>query len=101
MNTLNIFRLVSLIEGLSYLALVGFAMPMKYVWEQPEWVSWFGRAHGFLFIAFVVALVIAAVAKRLGIVMPLVYFILSMIPFGFIAIEHFARQELEAATEAS
>jgi uncharacterized membrane protein len=48
-------------------------------------------------VLFVVALIVAAVSTRMKVVMPFVYFVLSMIPFGFIAIEHLLRQEHEAA----
>lgn len=40
------------IETLSYLILLGVAMPLKYVWEQPEMVKYTGWAHGFLFVAY-------------------------------------------------
>ncbi len=92
---LKAFRIISFIEGLSYLALVGIAMPLKYVWEMPMAVRYVGMAHGVLFVIFVLALVFAAVAARMKIYMPFVYFLLSMIPFGFIAIEYLLRQEHE------
>ncbi len=97
MKSVQALRIVSLIEGLSYLLLVGVAMPLKYVWEEPQYVRWVGSAHGFLFVVFVIALVIAAVAARWKIYRPVVIFIASMIPFGFIYIEMNLRRELEEA----
>ena len=49
-------RVVSAIEGLSYILLVGVAMPLKYGLDMPQAVRVVGQAHGFLFVAFVVAL---------------------------------------------
>ena len=50
---LNNFRIISLIEGLSFLVLLFIAMPLKYHWGHPEAVSMVGMTHGLLFIAYV------------------------------------------------
>ena len=50
------FRIVSLLEGLSYLVLVGVAMPMKYIGGDTSAVPMFGRIHGGLFVLFCLAL---------------------------------------------
>lgn len=49
----GIFRLSGWLEGLSYLLLLGVAMPIKYVWGDPSWVSVVGMAHGILFVLYV------------------------------------------------
>lgn len=48
----NAFRLVGLAEGISFLALLGVAMPLKYVWGLPLAVKVVGWIHGALFIAY-------------------------------------------------
>lgn len=95
MKSVQALRLVSLIEGISYLLLVGVAMPLKYVWDQPHYVRWVGSAHGFLFVAFVCVLVLAAVVRRWHPFRPLLVFVASMIPLGFIFIEMNLRRDLE------
>ncbi len=50
---LNNFRIISLIEGLSFLVLLFVAMPLKYYWGYPQAVSVVGMTHGLLFIAYV------------------------------------------------
>ncbi|MEX1025021.1 MAG: DUF3817 domain-containing protein [Planctomycetota bacterium] len=80
-------RVVSLLEGLSYLALVFVAMPLKYAWGEPGAVRVVGMAHGVLFVAFVLALVLATRAARLGLGTQARLFVLSLIPFGFVLIE--------------
>jgi integral membrane protein len=43
-------RAIAFIEGLSYLALLGIAMPLKYLADQPLAVRITGSVHGFLFV---------------------------------------------------
>lgn len=99
MKSVQALRIVSLIEGLSYLILVGIAMPLKYIWEEPQYVRWVGSAHGFLFVAFVAALVVAAVVRRWEIYRPVILFLASMVPFGFIFIEMNLRRDLSESGE--
>ncbi|MCZ8134288.1 MAG: DUF3817 domain-containing protein, partial [Algoriphagus sp.] len=44
------FKWISLIEGLSFLILLGIAMPLKYMFDMPLAVTYVGWAHGILFI---------------------------------------------------
>lgn len=92
------FRVVSLLEGLSYLALVLFAMPMKYGLGDPSWVRLFGRVHGLLFVLFVVALGRAAGERGWGAREGGSYFALSLVPFGALVIEKRVTRDLPAAT---
>jgi len=54
-------RVIGMIEGLSFLNLLGIAMPLKYMYDMPMAVKLVGWAHGVLFMALVWAL---AEAKR-------------------------------------
>jgi integral membrane protein len=84
------FRLISIIEGLSYLLLVFVAMPIKYIGENPYPVKIVGMGHGVLFILFCMALfhVMSKCKwdKGLG-------FVYSLIPFGFIIIENAIKKQ--------
>lgn len=51
---LNIFRIVALLEGLSYILLLFIATPIKYLLEDPQYVKLLGMPHGILFMAYVV-----------------------------------------------
>lgn len=57
-------RVVGYLEGLSYIALLGIAMPLKYVWEFPEAVRYLGAIHGALFILYVIAAIRTAWSAR-------------------------------------
>lgn len=61
---MKVFRAVSLLEGLSYVVLMGIAMPLKYLAGQPMAVRIVGGIHGALFVAFCIAL--ATTARRRG-----------------------------------
>lgn len=47
------FRVVALWEGLSFLALLLIAMPLKYLLDAPLAVRIVGMAHGVLFLLYV------------------------------------------------
>ncbi|RVU41407.1 DUF3817 domain-containing protein [Lujinxingia sediminis] len=53
-----------LIEGLSMVVLLFVAMPMKYVWDQPQMVRVVGMAHGFLFMIFVAWVLLEAFRSK-------------------------------------
>ncbi|HUQ01515.1 MAG TPA: DUF3817 domain-containing protein [Kofleriaceae bacterium] len=50
------FRLVAILEGVSFLLLLFVAMPLKYAADQPVAVKILGPIHGVLFIAYGVLL---------------------------------------------
>src|SRR4051812_31873308 len=54
MNMKTLFRTVGLLEGLSFLGLLGIAMPMKYILQVPEATKVPGMIHGLLFLAYIV-----------------------------------------------
>ena len=78
----NIFRIVSLLEGVSYLLLLFIATPIKYIQNNPEYVKLLGMPHGILFMLYVVLAIVIQKQmkwdnKTLGIVL-----LASIIPFG-------------------
>ncbi|MCA9647653.1 MAG: DUF3817 domain-containing protein [Polyangiaceae bacterium] len=94
MSELKFFRWVSLVEGLSFLILLGIAMPLKYVFGQPLAVRIVGMAHGALFLVFVVALIRAALEHEWPITRSAKNMLLSVLPFGFIGIERGLRGDM-------
>ena len=49
----QVVSVIGYLEGFSFLILMGFAMPMKYIGGDPSWVSLMGALHGFLFLAYI------------------------------------------------
>ena len=52
-SSLKIFRIVALLEGVSYLLLLFIATPIKYLFHDPQYVKLLGMPHGILFMAYV------------------------------------------------
>ncbi len=49
----TVFRIVSFLEGLSYLLLLFIAVPIKYWMHDPQYVKLLGMPHGLLFVAYI------------------------------------------------
>lgn len=87
MNTLKSFRLVGLLEGISFLFLVGIAMPLKYIYHQPMAVRIGGMAHGVLFIAYIFFLMKIRSERNWSTGRSVGAFIASLLPFGTIVFD--------------
>ena len=56
-TALGRFRLIALLEGISFIALLGIAVPLKHIYGYEEATQEVGMAHGVLFILYVVSLI--------------------------------------------
>ena len=81
-TTLGRFRLIAIIEGISYLVLLFIAMPLKYMADMPMAVKITGSVHGFLFVVFMVFLLLARVQYKWSFGKATLAFLSSLIPFG-------------------
>ncbi|MDG1475932.1 MAG: DUF3817 domain-containing protein [Vicingaceae bacterium] len=81
-NSLNALRLVALLEGISFLVLLGIAMPLKYYFGKPDPVKIVGMAHGVLFVLYTINLLIVHLKFKWNIGVTFGAFIASFIPFG-------------------
>ena len=75
-------RLIGMLEGVSFLLLMGVAMPLKYLADFPEPVKWTGWIHGVLFISYCVAILMCLIGGRLSLAKAALAFLASLIPFG-------------------
>ena len=50
----NTFRVISILEGISYIVLLFIAVPIKYLGNDESYVKMFGMPHGLLFVAYIV-----------------------------------------------
>ena len=76
------FRTIGYLEGLSFLALLFIAMPMKYIAGNPIGVKWMGWIHGFLFLLYVVSGAITADARDWNSKKRILAFVAAIVPFG-------------------
>ena len=79
---INIFKITSLLEGLSYILLLFISVPIKYLQGNPEYVKMLGMPHGILFVLYIVLAIMLKSElkwdnKTFGIVC-----LLSILPFG-------------------
>jgi integral membrane protein len=81
-QALKLFRTISYIEGLSFLLLLGIAMPLKYMFEMPMPVTVTGWIHGILFILYFVVLAYVMFVEKWSFVKAVIAAIASVIPFG-------------------
>ena len=51
---INIFRIVAFLEGVSYILLLFIATPIKYLFDNPQYVKLLGMPHGLLFMLYIV-----------------------------------------------
>ncbi len=80
-------RIVGILEGISYLLLLGIAMPLKYFAGLPVFVKIIGSIHGALFILFCAALLQAMLTARWSIIRAGIVFIACLVPFGTFVID--------------
>ena len=92
------FLPVSLAEGVSFLLLLGVAMPLKYAAGFPIAVSITGMVHGLLFIAYVVLALDGWRRQRWSIKRVAWVLVMSVLPTGAFFAERSVRAELAAPT---
>jgi integral membrane protein len=90
------FRLISVLEGISFLVLLFIAMPLKYMFDSPMAVTYVGWAHGLLFLIYILA--VFPTARKLSWSFAKTSFALaaSVLPFGpFIFHKNLSAEEKE------
>jgi len=76
------FRWISLIEGISFIVLLGIAMPLKYIFDLPLMVKYVGWAHGILFIVYIYMVFPTAHKLNWNFSRTLFALVASILPFG-------------------
>jgi integral membrane protein len=97
-RAVHFLRIVGLTEAVSYMLLVGVAMPLKYMAGQPKAVSVIGMIHGVLFVLFCIALALATIVAKWPLSRAALLFVASLVPFGpFVLDKRMKEWEKEAA----
>ena len=81
-KSIKAFRLISTLEAISFLVLLGIAMPLKYIWDMLEMVRIVGMAHGVLFVLYVMGAIY--MYKKLNWTLTELFIVImcSVLPFG-------------------
>jgi integral membrane protein len=86
-TSVKIFRWVSILEAISFLLLLFIAMPLKYIWDIPEYVRIVGMAHGILFILYLIGGYWMFEKLNWSVKVLFIVFLSSILPFGPFVVE--------------
>lgn len=75
-------RFIGYLEGLSFLVLLGIAMPLKYMADIPEPVTWTGIIHGALFTVYLLAIAWTLLVRKLTFKEAFLGVVAAFLPFG-------------------
>lgn len=78
----TVFRIISFLEGASYLLLLFVAVPIKYFQNNEEYVKMLGMPHGLLFMLYIVLAIVMQQSEKwktkdFGVIL-----LASILPFG-------------------
>jgi integral membrane protein len=82
MSKIGLLRLVGKLEGVSYILLLGLAMPLKYWLDMPGLMYPIGMAHGVMFVLFIFAVFLVWREHKWDLYTVFVSLLVSLIPFG-------------------
>ena len=91
-----IFRVVSVIEGLSYLLILS----VSFQFISREYVFPLGVGHGILFLIYMVLSLQVSHKSGWSVVTWLLVFFASLVPFAFIGVELFIRKSIDRELES-
>jgi integral membrane protein len=98
-KTFSWFRKVALAEGISFLVLLGIAMPLKYFANMPMAVTIVGGLHGVLFVAFIILAIEVKSDYKKDFKWLLKAGLASILPFGTIIMDKEWKKEEAAAKQ--
>ena len=78
----SIFRVVSFLEGVSYLLLISLGLYYKYALNDPSFVKMFGMPHGLLFMLYIILAVMLKKEMNWNNKTLVIVLLASILPFG-------------------
>lgn len=95
-SPLSRLRLVGNLEGISFLVLLGIAMPLKHFAGMPLAVRIVGMLHGLLFLTFLYVLMGTSQERAWPWRRTAFAFASSLVPFGTFALDKMLKEEERA-----
>lgn len=77
-----LFRIVGILEGVSYLLLMTLGLYYKYALNDPSYVKLLGMPHGVLFMLYIVLAIVIKPMMKWDNKTLVIVFLGSIIPFG-------------------
>jgi integral membrane protein len=93
LKLLHRFRMVAIAEGISFLILLLIAMPLKYMFDLPQAVKFFGWVHGALFVTFIYCAFAVFTAFKKDFLWLGKAFLASIFPFGTFILDRELKME--------
>ena len=93
MPPLRRFRILALLEGVSLILLVFFAVPLKHLAHQPLGVRVLGPLHGLFFILYAWAVYVAVDGEKWSKRQALFAMLASVVPFGTLELDSRIRRD--------
>ena len=87
---MNVFRIASWLEGISYLLILSITLGVI----SRDYVFYLGSLHGALFIAYLMLSLHASHKRNWSVITWLLVSLASIVPFAFIGVEFYIRQQL-------
>lgn len=84
---LRIFKIIAFLEGISLLFLFFFAMPLKYIFNNPVYIRPIGMSHGVLFIGYFILAIMIKIDNNWSHKKFAIVAVASIIPFGTFYVE--------------
>lgn len=81
-NPISVFKIISYLEGISYLLLLGVGVPLKYLADDPSWVKELGMPHGILFLTYIILAIVIAQILKWNVKTTAIVLLASIIPLG-------------------
>jgi len=92
---LKIFRLVSLLEGISYLVILSVTLEVI----SRDYVSILGITHGVLFIAYFILSLQVSHKQGWSVIIWLLVLLAAIVPFAFIAVDLYLKKQIKVKEE--
>ena len=86
---LNTFRLISILEGLSYLVILSVTVGLI----SRDFVFVLGMTHGVLFMVYLVLSLLVSNQKGWSVLIWILLLLAAFVPFAFVPVEFFLKRE--------
>lgn len=87
-SLINSFRITAFLEGLSFILLLGVAMPIKYLADDPSYVSHLGMYHGLLFVLYIALAIMVGQQLKWSRKTIIIVLAAAVIPFGTFYVDY-------------
>lgn len=92
-------RIIGFLEGLSLLALIFIAVPVKYLLGNPAFTQMLGPIHGAIFLLFLLNAFSVAIEQKWQLKTTGKVFAACFIPFGTFYIDHTILKNIQTSDE--